>query len=81
MDLTKEDIAGYDAIIDGVIAWVPETFYVHTDGVSHIANLLDSSNTRYIKIGGTGTLFINKENTKTIDFVLLEGCMLVIIQG
>ncbi|KQL52765.1 hypothetical protein AN964_04015 [Heyndrickxia shackletonii] len=64
MDLTKEDIAGYDAIIDGVSAWVPETFHVHTDGVSHIANLLEGSNTRYIKIGGTGTLFINKEHTK-----------------
>jgi len=32
MDLFKEDLAGYDAIIDGVSAWVPETFHVHFIG-------------------------------------------------
>ncbi|CAJ1187950.1 NAD(P)-dependent oxidoreductase [Companilactobacillus nantensis] len=66
MELTFDDIAGYDAVIDAVSAWTPSTFSVHTDGISHLANLLRTTNTRYLKIGGAGTLYINKIHTKQL---------------
>ncbi|WP_421016489.1 NAD(P)-dependent oxidoreductase [Furfurilactobacillus cerevisiae] len=66
MDLTAKDFDGADAIIDAVSAWTPETFAVHTTGLSHIATLLNGTKTRYLKVGGAGTLFINSEHTKMI---------------
>lgn len=66
MSLTKADLQGYDAVIDAVSAWTPETFSIHTDGISHLANLLRNSKTRYLKIGGAGTLYTNLSHTKQL---------------
>ncbi|MFC6175955.1 NAD(P)-dependent oxidoreductase [Companilactobacillus huachuanensis] len=66
MDLTTNDLKGVDAVVDAISAWTPETFYVHTDGISHLANILKGTNIRYLKVGGAGTLFINSEHTKML---------------
>ncbi|MFC6323623.1 NAD(P)-dependent oxidoreductase [Companilactobacillus baiquanensis] len=66
MDLTTDDLKEVDAIVDAISAWTPETFYVHTDGISHIMNILKGTNIRYLKVGGAGTLFINSEHTKML---------------
>lgn len=66
MQLTTADLAGYDAVIDATSAWTPATFSLHTDGVSHIANLLRGTQTRYLKIGGAGTLYLNNSHTKML---------------
>ena len=66
MELTVADIDSYDAVIDAVSAWTPATFSVHTDGISHLAKLLRQTNTRYLKIGGAGTLYINEMHTKQL---------------
>lgn len=65
-DLTREDLADVDAVIDAVSAWTPETFAVHTTGISHLAQLLTGTTTRYLKVGGAGTLYINAEHTKML---------------
>lgn len=65
-DLTKNDLAGVDAVIDAVSAWTPETFAVHTAGISHLAQLLTGTTTRYLKVGGAGTLYINAEHTQML---------------
>lgn len=66
VDLTGDDIAGYDAIVDAISAWTPATFPIHTDTAVHIANLIKGTHTRYIKIGGAGTIYINPEHTKML---------------
>lgn len=66
MALTKEDIAGYDAIIDATSAWTPVTFALHTDGVSHLSNLISGTETRLLKVGGAGTLYLDNTHTKML---------------
>lgn len=65
-DLTKADLADVDAVIDAVSAWTPATFAVHTTGISHLASLLAGTATRYLKVGGAGTLYINVEHTQML---------------
>ncbi|GEO63420.1 NAD(P)-dependent oxidoreductase [Companilactobacillus nantensis] len=66
MDLTVDDLKDVDSVIDAISAWTPETFYVHTDGISHLANILKGTGIRYLKVGGAGTLFINSNHTKML---------------
>lgn len=63
MNLTKEDLQGFDAVVNAVSAWTEDTFYIHTDGISHLAELLEGTETKLLMVGGAGTLFINKEHT------------------
>lgn len=63
-ELTKDDLAGADVVVDAISAWTPDTFPVHTATVSHVANLLAGTKTRYVKVGGTGTMYINPDHTQ-----------------
>jgi putative NADH-flavin reductase len=63
MDLNKEDLLGFDAVVNAVSAWTEDTFYIHTDGISHLAHLLEGTDTKLLMVGGSGTLFINKEHS------------------
>jgi uncharacterized protein YbjT (DUF2867 family) len=33
MDLTRDDLTGFDAVVDAASAWTPDTFHIHTDGI------------------------------------------------
>ncbi|GAA1382928.1 NAD-dependent epimerase/dehydratase family protein [Peribacillus simplex] len=63
MDLNKEDLLGFDAVVNAVSAWTEDTFYIHTDGISHLAQLLEGTDTKLLMVGGAGTLYINKEHS------------------
>ncbi|MCD8785557.1 NADH-flavin reductase [Staphylococcus gallinarum] len=63
MNLNKEDLAGFDAVVNAVSAWTEETFDIHTTGLSHLANLLEGTDTKLLMVGGAGTLYINKEHS------------------
>lgn len=63
MDLTKDDLEGFDAVVNAVSAWIEDTFFIHTEGISHLANLLDGTETKLLMVGGAGTLFIDKDHT------------------
>jgi len=63
MDLNKEDLAGFDAVANAVSAWTEDTFFIHTDGISHLAQLLEGTDTKLLMVGGAGTLYINKEHS------------------
>ena len=67
LDLTKEDLNSFDVVIDAVGGWTPETIHNITDVMNHLADLLESSNTRLIVVGGAGSLYVNKERTVTVD--------------
>ncbi|MEM5008473.1 NAD(P)H-binding protein [Priestia megaterium] len=63
MDLNKEDLTGFGAIANAVSAWTDDTFFIHTDGISHLAQLLEGTDTKLLMVGGAGTLYINKEHS------------------
>jgi putative NADH-flavin reductase len=63
IDLNKEDLIGFDAVVNAVSAWTEDTFYIHTDGISHLAQLLEETDTKLLMVGGAGTLYINKEHS------------------
>lgn len=65
-DLNKEDLNGFDAVVDAVGAWTPESAHVIPDAAKHLADLLKGTDTRLLVIGGAGNLFVNPEHTKTV---------------
>ncbi|WP_298703104.1 SDR family oxidoreductase [uncultured Veillonella sp.] len=62
-DLTKEDLAGFDAVVDAFGTFAPDTLDLHTKSVMHLADLLSGSTTRLLVVGGAGSLYVNKEHT------------------
>ena len=66
-ELTKSDLAGFDAVISAFAAWTPETFPLHKKVAAHLADLLKGSDTRLIVVGGAGTLYVNDKGTMDMD--------------
>ena len=66
-DLTKSDLAGFDAVISAFTAWTPETFPLHKKVAAHLVNLLEGTSTRLIVVGGAGTLFVDSKGTMLMD--------------
>ena len=62
-DLTKEDLAGFDAVIDAFGAWTPETLHLHSESLMHLCDVLSGSRTRLLVVGGAGSLYVNPEHT------------------
>lgn len=65
-DLTKEDLSGFDAVVDACGAWTPETLDVIPNAVKKLCELLKETDTRLLIVGGAGSLYVNKEHTLTV---------------
>lgn len=65
-DITKDDLMGFDAEVDAVGAWTPDTVHVIPDAAKHLAGLLKNEPTRLVVVGGAGSLFVDAEHTKTV---------------
>lgn len=63
MDLTKEDLAGFDAVVDGFGAWKDEDQPMHIKTSQHLCDILSGSDTRLLIVGGAGSLYVNPEHT------------------
>ena len=66
-ELTKADLAGFDAVISAFAAWSEETFPLHKKVAAHLVNLLEGTSTSLIVVGGAGTLFVDSKGTMLID--------------
>ena len=66
MDLTKEDLAGFDAVVDGFGAWTSETLDGHVKTSQYLCDLLSGSDTRLLIVGGAGSLYVNPEHTMQV---------------
>lgn len=66
-ELTKADLAGFDAVISAFAAWSEETFPLHKKVAAHLVNLLEGTSTRLIVVGGAGTLFVDDKGTMLMD--------------
>lgn len=62
-DLTKEDLAGFDAVVTAFGAFAPEVLPQHTTSLEHLASLLDGTDTRLLVVGGAGSLFVDADHT------------------
>lgn len=63
MDLTAEDLAGFDAVVDAFGTWTPETLDQHSTTLSHLCDILAGTDTRLLVVGGAGSLYVNPEHT------------------
>ena len=62
-DLTREDLAGYDVVIDAFGAWTPETLPRHRTSLRHLCDILSGTKVRLLVVGGAGSLYVNPEHT------------------
>lgn len=62
-DLTAEDLAGFDAVVDAFGAWTPDTLPQHSASLKHLCDILSGSKTRLLIVGGAGSLYVNQEHT------------------
>lgn len=72
LDLTKEDLAGFDVVVDGFGAYQPDELHLHVKTSQHLCDLLSGTPTRLFVVGGAGSLYANEEQTlqllETPDF-------------
>ena len=66
MDLTAQDLAGFDAVVDAFGAWTPETLGQHSTTLEHLCDVLSGSQTRLLVVGGAGSLYVNPEHTACV---------------
>lgn len=67
LDLTKEDLSSFDAVVDAVGGWDEKTIPNITHVMIHLADVLSSTNTRLLVVGGAGSLFVDEAKTITVD--------------
>ena len=63
MELTKADLAGFDAVVDGFGAWKDEEQPMHIKTSQHHCDILSGTETRLLIVGGAGSLYVNPEHT------------------
>lgn len=62
-DLTAEDVAGYDVVVDAFGAWAEEQLPLHTKSLMHLCDIVSGTQTRLVIVGGAGSLYVNPEHT------------------
>lgn len=62
-ELTAEDLAGFDVVVDALSFFDPETLGNHTASALHLADLLTGTPTRLLVVGGAGSLFVDETHT------------------
>lgn len=71
-DLTKEDLANVDVVIDAFGAWTPETLPLHTKSLKKLGDLVANTEKRLLVVGGAGSLYVDDSLTtqlfQTPDF-------------
>lgn len=66
-DLTKEDLKGFDAVVDAFGAWTPEELPNHSKSLMHLCDILSGETPRLLVVGGAGSLYINPEHTAVVS--------------
>lgn len=67
MEITKEDVAGFDAVVDAFGGWRPEVLPMHVESVKHIADLLAGTETHFYVVGGAGSLWVDEDGTRLLS--------------
>lgn len=62
-DLTYEDLAKEDIIIDAFGTWEPDTLPLHQKSLGHLTSILEGKPNRLLVVGSAGSLFLDPEHT------------------
>lgn len=62
-ELTREDLSGFDVVIDAFGAWTPETLPLHKTSLAHLCDVLSGTKVRLLVVGGAGSLYVDPEHT------------------
>ena len=65
-DLTAQDLAEFDVVVDAFGAWTPETLPQHSTSLKHLCDLLSGTKIRLLVVGGAGSLYVNAEHTAQV---------------
>lgn len=65
-DLTAEDLAGFDVVVNAFGAWAPEVLPQHSTSLAHLCDILSGTDTRLVVVGGAGSLYVNPEHTAQV---------------
>ena len=63
MDLTTDDLKGFDVVVDAFGAWEPEKLDQHSATIKHLVDILAGTDVRLVIVGGAGSLYMNPEHT------------------
>lgn len=66
LELTKEDLSGFDAVVDAFGAWTEDTLHLHSDSLKTLCDALSGTEIRLVVVGGAGSLYVNKEHTQQV---------------
>lgn len=66
-DLTKDDLAPFDVVVDAFGAWSEDTAVNHVTSLQHLCDLLSQTNKRLLVVGGAGSLYVNPEHTLSLS--------------
>lgn len=67
LDLTKEDLAGFDVVVDGFGARTAEQQPMYVKTSQYLCDLLSGTDTRLLVVGGAGSLYVNQEHTAVLS--------------
>lgn len=67
MNLTREDLEGFDVVVDAFGVWYDEKMNLHSVTLNHLADILSGSSTRLLVVGGAGSLYTDQTHTMTIS--------------
>ncbi|MCI7331293.1 MAG: NAD(P)H-binding protein [Selenomonadaceae bacterium] len=65
-DLTKDDLTGFDAVVDAFGAWTEETLPQHSTTLAHLCDILAGTETRLLIVGGAGSLYLDGTHTTQV---------------
>ena len=57
--IEQSDLAGFDAVVDALGFWTPDTLPLHVKTALHLADLLSGTKTRLLIVGGAGSLYMD----------------------
>ncbi len=66
MDITAEDLKGFDAVVDAFGAWTEDTLPLHSVSLKVLCDALSGTDTRLLVVGGAGSLYVNPEHTACV---------------
>ncbi len=65
-DLTAQDLASYDAVVDCFGVWEPDKLSQHSQSLKHLCDLLSGTKTRLLVVGGAGSLFVDRDHSAVL---------------
>lgn len=66
-DLSAQDMADYDVVVDAFGAWAKEQLPLHSKSLMHLCDILSATDKRLIVVGGAGSLYVNPAHTAVVS--------------